>query len=111
MLERVRKTDLVLGIALGAVVGILTDAWHQGWSAKDNDLLTRINLVGGLFRGIELSPGQHHIVFRYEPTTLRMALVASMLALFTLLGIVIAGVMQAISRHTRSSTATRPRPL
>ncbi len=46
---------------------VLADTWYPGWQATVNGEAAPIVPVDGLFRGVELSEGEHEVVFFYEP--------------------------------------------
>ncbi|MGF1755734.1 hypothetical protein L4C33_19345 [Vibrio makurazakiensis] len=71
----------------GGVV-VLTDNFHENWNVTLNGMQVGISKVEGLFRGVLVSKGEFEIKMSYEPKTLIVSKVTSLLvliALFTLL--------------------------
>ncbi len=60
-----KVTISVVTEAAGTLV--LADSMYPGWQARVNNAPTDIQLVNGLFRGIELDAGEHEVVFDYKP--------------------------------------------
>lgn len=54
---------------------VLTDSYYPGWKVTVDGRAARILPVDVLFRGVILAPGQHQVVFSYEPTTWRLGLI------------------------------------
>jgi len=46
---------------------VLADAWAPGWHAEVDGEQREVLRVGGLFRGVVLTPGERNVVFRYQP--------------------------------------------
>jgi len=51
---------------------VLCDAWYPGWSATVNGKAEEVFPVNGIFRGVEVGEGEHTVVFKYEPWSLRI---------------------------------------
>jgi hypothetical protein len=51
---------------LGGVLA-LHDTWYPGWIAEIDGVRAPILRADVLFRGVELLPGKHHVVFRFAP--------------------------------------------
>ncbi|EKF9652083.1 hypothetical protein O1C72_003452 [Vibrio cholerae] len=64
---------------------VLTDNYHENWSATLNGESTKIHVVDGVFRGIFVPKGKFVINMSYEPKTLFAAKVTS----FTLVAILL----------------------
>jgi uncharacterized membrane protein YfhO len=45
----------------------LHDTWYPGWVAEVDGVRAPILRADVLFRGLELPPGHHHVVFRFAP--------------------------------------------
>ncbi|ENM5860086.1 hypothetical protein NTE23_004053, partial [Vibrio mimicus] len=56
---------------------VLTDNYHENWSATLNGGPTKIHIVDGVFRGILVPKGKFVINMSYEPKTLFSAKVTS----------------------------------
>jgi hypothetical protein len=61
-------------------LAVLTDLDYPGWKAEVDGEPTPIVRVNGLFRGVPLGAGQHTIVYRFEPGSFRLGLLAALLA-------------------------------
>ena len=66
----------------------LTDLWMPGWRATVNGVDQQVFRVNGIFRGVCLAqPGQHAVVFTYEPPLLRHSLALAALGIFGIAGL------------------------
>jgi hypothetical protein len=73
---------------------VLATTWYPGWSAQINDEevpLYRANLA---FMAVEIPPGGGDVTIRYLPTTSPLSLVASMIAFFVTLTLIIVGLIR-----------------
>lgn len=87
--------------AAGAGTLVLADSDYPGWTATVDGVAAAVRPVEGLFRGVDLAPGAHEVVFVYRPPSLLAG------ALCTLLGLVIAGITVALPRLHRGGTMLR----
>jgi uncharacterized membrane protein YfhO len=46
---------------------VLADAWYPGWRVTVDGNPAALHRTNLLFRGVELSPGRHVVIFAYEP--------------------------------------------
>jgi hypothetical protein len=60
-----------------AGVVVLADLWDKGWQARVDGQVTPIFVVNHAIRGVVLAAGQHRIVFRYVPDSVRIAWIIS----------------------------------
>ena len=60
---------------------ILADAFYPGWRATIDGAETPIFPVDGLFRGVTVREGKERVVFRYNPSSVRIGFWISALAL------------------------------
>ena len=67
--------------ATGPGTLVLADTWYPRWVATVDDAPAPIDRVDVTFRGVELPPGEHTVVFRYVPGPAGWALAASLVAL------------------------------
>jgi hypothetical protein len=56
---------------------VLADAYYPGWQAEVDGLPAAILRADLYFRAVPLEAGQHHVVFRYRPASVRWGLVIS----------------------------------
>lgn len=56
------------------VVLVLADAYYPGWRATVDGEAAPIYPANVLFRGVPLAPGEHTVIFTYEPTSWRLGL-------------------------------------
>ena len=64
------STRRTVAFTTSASVGglaVLTDAWHPGWTVNVDGQPAVAPRVGGVFRGVLLSPGEHRVEWRFEP--------------------------------------------
>jgi len=84
---RWRNGEVRLRAALdGAGLLVLTDQYAPGWMVEVDGEGSRLLQVERAFRGVALSAGEHEVVFRYHPLSLRvgfsLAFVAGIAVLF-----------------------------
>lgn len=60
---------------------ILTDTYYPGWKAYVDGRQTKIYATDYAFRGVAVPSGNHEVVFKYEPASLRLGLVVCILAI------------------------------
>jgi Bacterial membrane protein YfhO len=60
---------------------VLTDTWYPGWNVSVDGQPARLWRANHAFRAVRLSPGEHRVEFRYEPTWLAPGLAVSGLSL------------------------------
>jgi hypothetical protein len=70
--------------AVGSVRVILTDLAFSGWTVTVDGQPAESVLVEGMFRGVDVSPGQHTIIWRYRPATVRWGAAISLVTAFVL---------------------------
>ncbi len=63
---------------------VLTDAYAPGWVAALDGRPTPVRRANYLFRSVEVPPGEHEVVFRYEAPGYRAGAAASALAIAVL---------------------------
>lgn len=51
---------------------VLTDTYYPGWQATVDGEPAKIQAANHAFRAVELSPGDHTVVFRYAPLSFRL---------------------------------------
>jgi hypothetical protein len=48
-------------------IAVIADAWHPGWHVEVDGKSAQSLRVGGVFRGVLLAAGQHHVRWRFTP--------------------------------------------
>lgn len=66
---------------------VLADLWDKGWQAHVDGQATSILVVNHAIRGVVVSPGQHQVVFRYTPESVRIGWMISSAAFAMGLGL------------------------
>ncbi len=56
---------------------VLADLWDKGWQAQVDGQVTPILVVNHAIRGVILPAGQHRVVFRYVPDSVRIGWIMS----------------------------------
>ena len=64
---------------------VLSEVWYPGWRVYINGKSDKIYRVDYILRGIYLDKGSHYIEFVYQPISLKIGLIISLLTLFLLL--------------------------
>ena len=77
---------------------VLADLWDKGWQAQVDGQVTPILIVNHAIRGVVVPAGQHRIVFRYTPGSVRIGWTISIAAFA--LGL---GLTGWITQHRRTS--------
>ncbi len=62
-------------------LAILTDIHYPGWNAYVDGAETDIWRANSLFRAVEMAPGEHTVVFKYEPRSLRWGTILSLITI------------------------------
>ena len=78
---------------------VLADVYVPGWNVRVDGAERPLLRVDGIFRGVQLTPGQHEVVFEYRPLSFRLGGLLSLLAL-GLAGLTLGG--WAYLRHGRA---------
>ncbi len=74
---------------------VLTDAFYPGWHAFVDGRRWPILRGDVMFRVVELPPGEHSVVFRFEPTSVRIGVAISVAALLGCLAFLLVDVRRA----------------
>ncbi|MBN1874250.1 MAG: YfhO family protein [Anaerolineae bacterium] len=64
---------------------ILSDLNYPGWTARLDDNLVPIFTTNGLFRGVYIPEGEHHVEMRFFPPSLRVGLGLFIIAILTVI--------------------------
>jgi len=84
---------------------VLTDTWFPGWKATVDGKEVPIERVDYLIRGVPVPAGTHRVQFSYEPTSWRIGLILSLLALLA----VVAAALIGFLPRAREPRRDRPR--
>lgn len=71
----------------GSGLLVVLDAFYPGWKARVDGRERPIVRVAGLFRGVEVTGGEHTLEMTYEPASFRLGASVSVLALIFCLGV------------------------
>jgi hypothetical protein len=85
---------------------VLTDAYFPGWVARIDGQRTPILRANYLFRAVIVPPGGHQVTFSYEPLSVAVGAVITLVTLFVILGMVgihVYGVLRRPGGHLRRS--------
>ncbi|MBI3741249.1 MAG: YfhO family protein, partial [Chloroflexi bacterium] len=61
---------------------LLADSWYPGWNARVDGIATPIYRADIIFRAVALEPGEHTIIFEYQPISFALGGALSALSLF-----------------------------
>jgi hypothetical protein len=64
-----RQPNAIRLKANGPGVAVLSELMIPGWRVTVDGFPAKIEMVDGLFRGVEISAGSHEVVFRYRPVS------------------------------------------
>ncbi len=64
-----------------------SDTWYPGWNALVDGKVVPIYRADFLFRAVPIEPGQHTVVFKYQPVSFQMG------ALFSVLSFIVTGII------------------
>ncbi len=73
---------------------VLTDSYYPGWTASVDGVRKPIWRANSLFRAVEVEPGNHTVVFRYQPASLRWGIAVSVCSLLLILSLSLTGVLR-----------------
>ena len=60
---------------------MLTDPYYPGWRSFVDGAEVELLRANYLFRAVALPPGEHEVVFRFDPASLRLGATISIVAL------------------------------
>jgi hypothetical protein len=66
---------------------VIGDAYANGWTASVDGKKTKVLRTNHALRGVALPAGEHEVILRYEPASLRIGLWSTALASIGLIGI------------------------
>lgn len=74
-----RRPNTINLMASGPGVLVLSELYYPGWSVIVNGRPAEIVQVEGILRGVELGPGNHEVLFRFQPFSFYAGMVISFL--------------------------------
>jgi len=66
---------------------VLTDNYYPGWKAYIDGEETKILRANYTFRAVEIPPGKHSVQFAYQPNSVRIGVILSLISLLVLIGL------------------------
>lgn len=83
----------------GAGILVLADSYYPGWRVFVDGRESKILRANYFFRGVELSPGEHHVEFEYEPWSFTLGLRISLLTIVLLVLVSLALSIKRLSMY------------
>jgi len=81
-IRRYKINEVVLDVeSEESAILVLTDIYYPGWNAYINGERRPIWRANSLFRAVQISPGRHSIIFKYQPESLRWGIRISAITL------------------------------
>jgi hypothetical protein len=80
---------------------VLADVWYPGWRCVVDGRPVPLYRGDYLFRAVELSEGEHSVVFRFEPASYRLGRIISETALAGVLGLFLFGNVRKLLTRRR----------
>ncbi len=72
---------------------VLSDMYYPGWTATVNGEDSKVYATDVALRGVAVPAGESRVVFRYEPSSFRLGLVAFAAGVIALLVLLVTGVL------------------
>jgi hypothetical protein len=79
---------------------VVSEVWDPNWTARVDGQTAPVHVVDHTLMGVRLEPGAREIVLRYEPRSLRIGLIVSMVTGLFVLGVWIACGLSVMRRST-----------
>ena len=71
-IEEYNNNEVTLRVeTAGPALVILTDCYYPGWNVSVDGVRKPMLRANSIFRAVEVSPGAHTVVFRYQPHSFR----------------------------------------
>jgi hypothetical protein len=83
----------------GAGILVLADSYYPGWRVFVDGRESKILRANYFFRGVELSPGEHHVEFEYGPWSFTLGLRISLLTIVLLVLVSLALSIKRLSMY------------
>lgn len=100
---RTMNTATVEVDAKSSCLLVFADQYFPGWNAYVDGTKSKVLSAYYAFRAVEISPGKHTIVFRYEPSSFKIGMTISIMALLLGSG----GALLALKRTHRLPPAPK----
>jgi hypothetical protein len=88
---------------------VLTDAFYPGWKVYVDKYPKRILRANYLFRGVELTPGNHTVEFVYDPASFKIGLFISLMTVAVILATPLS--VRLLRGHVMMTRDGAPAPL
>ena len=66
-------------------IAVLSDSWHPGWAVTVDGQPAQSVRVGGVFRGVRVSGGQHTVHWTFQPWGWKIGKTLLLISIFVLL--------------------------
>ena len=86
---------------------VLTDLYDPQWVATVDGESAEILRLNHVMRGVMLTPGDHEIVFRYEPRSVQVGILVSLAGIAVVLGSVIVVVVRIVKARMAMSASRK----
>jgi hypothetical protein len=105
---RYSNNNVVIDASLdGSGILVLTDTFYPGWKVLVDGKESRILQANHFFRGVQLSPGNHTVEFKYVPLSFKVGLAISLFTIIILTLISLAR-LRWRKQHSQSLIAAIP---
>ncbi len=68
---------------------LLTDTYYPGWKVFLDNVESPLIIADGIYKAIEVPEGKHNIVFKYDPSSFKIGMAASIASCLTLLFLIL----------------------
>jgi hypothetical protein len=93
------KTRVALAVSLNSTgILVLADSFYPGWKVYVDGVEGRIMRANYFFRGVLLPSGNHQVIFKYEPASLRYGAVVTLITIAIFLFSLVIWVARRITR-------------
>ena len=75
---------------------VLADFYHRGWTARVDGQPARVLIANALYRAVAIDAGTHVVDFRFEPLSLLLGGIVSVVSLLVALGAIGMGLRQRV---------------
>jgi uncharacterized membrane protein YfhO len=85
---RPNRVEVKVGPGPGGFL-VLTDVWYPGWKCTVDGEEVPVYRADYVFRAVPVGPGEHYVVFRFEPDSYRVGRLVTRIALAVLPALVL----------------------